>query len=210
MTALHLRPLVSDFGVDSGLGSGLASGRVSGPARRRARASGRVLGALLALLAALALPAAARAGTPFDGKVVTSSKRIPLSAKSKQAYYAKLRQQSAVKFQEDKEKKAWKVHFAAFFKQPLNDLEVTIKLYDVTDKEKHLKASFEQFLDGRGQTSVISHVDIDREHFGVNRKILIAVENRGRVLAQGTFEILGQAEKYSGKADFTEEEAAGQ
>lgn len=169
-----------------------------------------VLGLGLALVAALAIPAAAHAGTPFDGKVVTSAKRIPLSAKSKQAYYAKLRQQSAVKFQEDKEKKAWKVHFAAFFKQPLNDLEVTIRLYDVTDKQKHLKASFEQFLDGRGQTSVISHVDIDREHFGVNRKLLISVENRGRVLAQGTFEILGEAEKYSGKADFTEEEAAGQ
>jgi hypothetical protein len=36
------------------------------------------------------------------------------------------------------------------------------------------------------------------------------VENRGRVLAQGTFEILGEAEKYSGKADFTDEEAAGE
>lgn len=181
MKALHLRPFVS-------LG----------------------LGIVLALATSLAIPVEAHAGTPFDGKVITSAKRIPLSASSKQAYYAKLRQQSALKFQEDKEKKAWKVHFAAFFKQPLNDLEVTIKLYDVTDKQKHMKASFEQFLDGRGQTSIISHVDIDREHFGVNRKILISVENRGRVLAQGTFEILGQAEKYSGKVDFSEEETSGQ
>jgi hypothetical protein len=178
MKALHLRPLVAGLG----------------------------LGIVLAFTAALAVPVEAHAGTPFDGKVVTSTKRIPLSAKSQQAYYAKLRQQSAVRFQEDKEKKAWKVHFAAFFKQPLNDLEVTIRLYDVTDKQKHLKASFEQFLDGRGQTSVISHLDIEREQFGVNRKILISVENRGRVLAQGTFEILGEVEKYSGKADFTEDE----
>lgn len=189
MKASHLRPLVSRRRLGLGLGLGL----------------------VLAVATALAIPAEAQAGTPFDGKVVTSAKRIPLSAKSKQAYYAKLRQQSAIKFQEDKEKKAWKVHFAAFFKQPLNDLEVTIKLYDVTDKgQKHLKASFEQFLDGRGQTSVISHVDMDREHFGVNRKILISVENRGRVLAQGTFEIQGEAEKYTGKADFTDEEAAGE
>lgn len=178
MTALHLRPRVRQLG----------------------------LGIVLALAAALAIPAAAHAGTPFDGKVVTSAKRIPLSAKSKQDYYAKLRKQSAAKFQEDKEKKAWKVHFAAFFKQPLNDLEVTIKLYDVTDKQKHLKASFEQFLDGRGQTSVISHVDMSREKFGVNRKILITVDSRGRVLAQGTFEIRGEAEKYSGQVDFTEDE----
>jgi hypothetical protein len=169
-----------------------------------------ILGLGMALVVALAHSAEAQAGTPFDGKVVTSTKRIPTSANSKQAYYAKLRKQSTTKFREDKEKKAWKVHFAAFFKQPLNDLEVTIRLYDVTDKQKHLKASFEQYLDGRGQTSVISHIDIEREQFGVNRKILISVENRGRVLAQGTFDILGEAEKYSGKVDFSEEEASGQ
>lgn len=169
-----------------------------------------VLGLGVALAAALLTPAEVRAGTPFDGKIVTSAKRIPTSASSKQAYYAKLRQQSATKFKEDKESKQWKVHFAAFFKQPLNDLEVTIKLYDVTDKQKHMKAAFEQFLDGRGQTSLISHLKLDREHFGVNRKILMTVENRGRILAQGTFEIQGEAEKFSGKADFTEEEASGQ
>jgi ethanolamine utilization protein EutP (predicted NTPase) len=194
MTALHLRPRAAESGPIAGLRPGSRIGLRL------------VLGLALALAAVLAIPAAAHAGTPFDGKVVTSAKRIPLSAKSKQAYYAKLRKQSAAKFQEDKEKKAWKVHFAAFFKQPLNDLEVTVKLYDVTDKQKHLKASFEQFLDGRGQTTVISHVDMAREQFGVNRKILIAVENRGRVLAQGTFEIHGEAEKYSGKVDFTEDE----
>ena len=169
-----------------------------------------VLGLGVALAAALLIPAEVRAGTPFDGKIVTSAKRIPTSASSKQAYHSKLRAQSATKFKEDKESKEWKIYFAAFFKQPLNDLEVTIKLYDVTDKQKHMKAAFEQFLDGRGQTTLISHVKLDREHFGVNRKILMTVENRGRIRAQGTFEIQGEAEKFSGKADFTEEEAGGQ
>jgi hypothetical protein len=169
-----------------------------------------VLGLGVALAAALLVPAEVRAGTPFDGKIVLSAKRIPTSASSQQAYHAKLRAQSATKFREDKETKEWKIYFAAFFKKPLNDLEVTIKLYDVTDKQRHMKAAFEQFLDGRGQTTLISHIKLDREHFGVNRKILIVVENRGRPLAQGTFEIQGEAEKYSGKADFTEEEASGQ
>lgn len=169
-----------------------------------------VLGLGVALAAALVTPGQAQAG-PFDGKIVTASKRIPLSAKSKKAYFAKLRKMNTSKFRENKEKKEWKIHFAAFFRRPLNDLEVTIKLYDVTDrKQKHLKAAFEQYLDQRGQTSIISHLDIEREQFGVNRRILMTVESRGRVLAQTTFEILGDAEKYSGKVDFSEEEAQGQ
>lgn len=152
-------------------------------------------------------PGVAQAG-PFDGKIVTSSKRIPTTAKSKRAYFAKLRKQRASKFQEDKKKKQWKIYFAAFFKKPLNDFEVTIKLYDVTDrKQPHLKAAFEQFLDGRGQTELISDIKLTRDKFGVNRRIRMTIENRGRVLAESTFEIRGEAEKYSGKVDFTEDDA---
>lgn len=160
------------------------------------------------LMSTLALPDA-EAKTPFDGKVILSDKRYPLSAKSKSQYFAKLRKQSKTKFQEDKENKQWKIHFAAFFKKPLNDLEVTIKIYDVTEKQKRLVVAFEQYLDRRNQNEVISHVKLEREKFGVNRKLLIVVENRGRTLAQGSFQILGEAEKYSGKVEFTEEETRG-
>ena len=143
---------------------------------------------------------------PFDGKIVTSKKRIPMHAKSKRAYFAKLRKLDTDSFKENEEKKEWKIYFAAFFRKPLNDLEVTIKLYDVTDKQRHMRASFEQYLSGRGQKNVISHLSIDREKFGVNREILMTVENRGRVLASGKFKILGEAERFSGKVEFTEEE----
>ncbi|WP_428269839.1 hypothetical protein [Haliangium sp.] len=170
-----------------------------------------VFGLGLTFVAAVASDREALARGPFDGKIVTSQKRIPVSARSQKAYYAKLRKQSSKKFQEDTDKKQWKVYFAAFFKKPLNDLEVTIKLYDVTDrKQPHLRASFEQFLDGRGQTSLVSYVKLERETFGVNRRVRMTVENRGRVLAETTFEILGEAEKYSGKVDFSEEETQGQ
>jgi hypothetical protein len=168
-----------------------------------------VLGIGLAFVASAWSAGAALAG-PFDGKIVTSSKRIPTSAKSQKAYYAELRKQSSDTFQEDREKKQWKVHFAAFFQRPLNDLEVTVKLYDITGKQRHLKVSFEQFLSGRGQQSVISHLTLDRDQFGVNRHILMTVENRGRVLASGKFKIVGKAETFSGKVEFTEEEAQGQ
>lgn len=144
--------------------------------------------------------------TPFKGKVITSHKRFPTTAKSKKAYFAKLRKQKRSKFQEDKKKKQWKVYFAAFFKKKLNDLEVTIKLYDVTGKQKVMKAGFEQYLDRRGQKEIISYLKLDRDKFGVNRRIEIQVVNRGRVLAKGRFHILGEEEKYSGKVEFSKED----
>lgn len=164
-----------------------------------------ILGIGLALLASTWGAGEALAG-PFDGKIITAKKRIPLNAKSKRAYFAKLRKVRSENFQENKEKKQWKIYFAAFFKRPLNDLEVTIKLYDITGRQRQLKSSFEQFLGGRGQQSVISSIKLEREQFGVNRHILMTVENRGRVLASGKFKILGEVERFSGKVDFTEDE----
>jgi hypothetical protein len=144
----------------------------------------------------------------FAGQILTSSKRFPMSARSQASYVKQLRAQSAKRFQEDKKHQRWRIHYAAFFRRPLNDLEVTIKLYDVSGRERHQLAAFEQFLDRRGQRSIISSLTLDRERFGVNKEILMTVENRGRVLASGKFRILGEAERYSGKVEFTEEEAA--
>lgn len=179
---------------------------MSGTTRRALAFSSTCLSLALGLTFVLAAPSSALAGTPFDGKIITSKKRIPTSASSKKAYFAKLRKQKQTKFQEDTKKKQWKIYFAAFFKRPLNDLEVTVKLYDITDKKPHLRNAFESYLGERGQTNLISYLKLDREKFGVNRKIMMVVEYRGRKLATGTFEIRGEAEKHSGKVDFSEEE----
>ena len=170
----------------------------------------RLLLASAAMPLLLATAGHASAGkTPFDGKIVTSHKRIPTTAKSKKAYFSKLRKQKRIQFQENKETKQWKIYYAAFFRKPLNDLEVTIKLYDVTDKKRHLKVSYETFLSSRGQENLISHIKLDREQFGVNREIWMVIEKRGRKLADGKFKIVGEAEKYKGVVEFTEEEANG-
>ena len=143
---------------------------------------------------------------PYKGKIQFSAKRFPLAAKSKKAYFAQIKKQSSTKFQEDKENKEWKIHFAAFFRQPLNDLEVTVRIYDVTTKQKNLKIAFEQYLNGRGQKEIISNIKLDRDKFGVNRRLVMEIVSRNKVLAKGTFQILGEGEKFSGKVDFSEEE----
>ncbi len=141
----------------------------------------------------------------FRGKILTSSKRFPSQAKSASAYIQKLKKNKKTRFVEDKKTKSWKIYIAAFFRKPLNDLEVTVKLYDVSSGRRHLVTSFEQFTSGRGQTSLLSHIKLEREYFGVNKKILMVMESRKTVLAQSTFYILGEAEKHSGSVDFTKE-----
>lgn len=163
----------------------------------------------IAAACALTLVAAqADAGKPervFRGQIITAKKRIPTSAKSPNAFIRKLRKLKTTKFWENKEKKSWKIYYAAFFRKPLNDLEVTVKLWDVSTGRKHLLTSFEQYLSGRGQQSLISHITLERDDFGVNKKIMMTLESRGRVLAMGTFHILGQAEKFTGEVDFSDE-----
>lgn len=153
---------------------------------------------------------AGKADKTFRGQIITSSKRLPTAAKSEAAYVAKIRKIRGTKrrvpvYDENKEKKAWKIYFVAFFKRPLNDLEITVKLYDVTDGRRQMVNSFEQYTDGRGQLSLTSYLKLERKFFGVNRKILIVMESRNVVLAQGTFFIRGEAKKFSGKADFSDD-----
>jgi hypothetical protein len=58
----------------------------------------------------------------FKGQIITATKRIPSSSKSANAYIATLKKLRTSRFFENKQKKAWKVHYAAFFRKPLNDL----------------------------------------------------------------------------------------
>ena len=168
-----------------------------------------VLATALVCGLSLATSSSAQAKNPekvFKGQIITSNKAFPTTAKSPGDYVKKIKKAKVTKFQEKKDSKSWKVHFAAFFRKPLNDLEITVKLYDITTGRRHLVNSFEQYTEGRGQKTLISHIKLEREYFGVNKKILISMESRKSVLAQGTFHILGEEEKHSGKVDFTEDE----
>jgi len=142
----------------------------------------------------------------FAGKIMVSAKKYPSYAKSPSAYTAAIRKQSKTQFWEDKSKGGWRIYFAAFFKKPLNDIEVVVKLYDITNRQKEFLASFEQFLDQRGQRALLSYFTLERKAVGVNKQVLMTLEVKGRVVATGKFKILGEAERYSGKVDFSDED----
>ena len=171
----------------------------------------QLLFAGMALALVLGLGGEARAANPeavFRGQIITSAKKIPTVAKSKGAYISALRKQKATRFMENKSTKSWKVYYTAFFRSPLNSLEVTVKIWDVSSGSKHLMTTFEQYMDKRGAKSITSHVTLNRDDFGVNKNLMMTMESNGRVLAATRFAILGEAEKYSGQVNFTEEEAS--
>jgi hypothetical protein len=153
-------------------------------------------------------PAAAQdPNVAFKGKIILSSKRFPLNARSKSAYTAAIKKQSQTNFREDKEKQRWKIYFAAFLSKPLNDVEYVIKFYELSGRSQQLLGASEAFNDERGQKTIVSNIVLEKKSFGVNKQLLMTIENRGRVLAAGKFKILGEGEKFSGKVEFSEEEA---
>jgi hypothetical protein len=162
------------------------------------------------LITMLAAPASA--GDPnqvFKGKIMLSTKRFPLSAKSKDAYISAVRKQSSSNFQENKSNGTWKIYFAAFLSKPLNDVEYVIKFYEIGRGAQQLLGASEAFNDERGQKTIVSNITLEKKAFGVNKQLLMTIENRGSVLASARFKILGEGERFTGKVEFSEEEAAG-
>lgn len=167
----------------------------------------------LSVLGALALgPRSALAQNPnqaFAGRIMLSSKRFPQTAKSPSAYTAAIRKQAQTSFVEAKDTHTWKIHFAGFLKAPLNDLEYVIKVYELTGKGQQLLVSFDQFTSERGQQTIVSNMTLDKKQVGVNKDLLMTMESKGKVLASSRFRIVGEGERFTGKVNFTEEEASG-
>ncbi len=145
----------------------------------------------------------------FAGRIMLSDKYYPRSAKSLAGFNAQVKKQSKENFYEDKEKKNWKIYFAAFLKAPLNDVEYLVKIYELQGRGQVLVATVEQFTDSRGQFSLLSSIVLDRKTIGVNKQLLMTVEAKGKVLGSARFKILGEGEKYNGKVNFSEEDANG-
>lgn len=165
----------------------------------------------LLVASALVLLGGTAHGNPnkvFAGRIMMSEKRFPSQAKSASAYTAQIKKQSKTNFSENKETQSWKIHFIGFLKAPLNDVEYLVKIYEL-GRGQRLLSTFEQFTDERGQKTLTSSVLLDKKQFGVNKELLITMESRGRVLASGKLKILGQGESFSGKVNFSEDEASG-
>jgi hypothetical protein len=161
------------------------------------------------LLLAFSTPADARKPEDvFAGKIILSTKAFPITAKSPDAYISAVRKQSVDKFQEDKEKKQWKIFYVAFFKRPVDDLEVTVKFIDVTDGNRRMVESYEQYLTQRKQRVITGDMRLrkDPSAYDPNSKIIMQIESKGSIVAQTTFTLEGEGPRYKGQVSFDEDE----
>ena len=116
---------------------------------------------LSAVLLIMMAGSTAMAGDPnqvFKGKIMLSTKRFPLTAKSKDSYISAVRKQSTSNFQENKADGTWKIYFAAFLSKPLNDVEYVIKFYELGGGTQQLLGASEAFNDERGQKTIVSNI----------------------------------------------------
>ena len=164
---------------------------------------------LLGLGLGLGTAHADKPNSKYAGRIMMSEKRYPSSAKSVGEFNAKVAKQSKTAFYEDKDKHEWKLQFIGFLKQPLNDVEYLVKIYELGKGQNLLLASFEQFTDQRGMTSLISSMTLERKLVGVNKNLMMTMEHKGKVLASTRFKILGEGEKFSGKVNFSDDDANG-
>ena len=166
----------------------------------------------LVVTAALSLAAAAafaKGQMPEDylkGQIIISDRRLPTRWTSVPSYVTQLKGMNRGTLWYDKKTNKLKIEYAAFFADPLNDVQVDLRIYDITGGRKELRSSAEQFMN-RGDRALFNSVTFESEDFEMNKKYLFVIENRRRVLASGAFILRGEGPHYSGKVTFTEEEA---
>jgi len=163
---------------------------------------------------ALALPNPAYAGKPediFKGKIIITKKRLPLKFSSQGAFVSALQSSKTDKIWPSEEKGAdhgtWDIEYIGFFAQPLNDSEIQIKFFDITDGAKRYVAGDPQYTRERGSRVFGSSIQLAKPEFDVRKHYMMTMESRGRVIASTSFWLLGKGANYSGKVEFSEAEA---
>jgi hypothetical protein len=166
-----------------------------------------------ALVSSFAPPAYARKPEDvFAGKIMIMKSRLPEHFRSSDDFVSQVRRASLGSLWAEKngsDKGKWKFEYIAFFARPLDDLEVALRFYDVTGGGKRFLAEASTFVQQRGDRMFGSNMVIGPPEFEPNKKILVTMENRNRIIATTTLIIRGDGPKYSGKVEFTDDEASG-
>jgi hypothetical protein len=166
---------------------------------------------VLALAGAGASWAAAKPEDVFKGKIIITKNRLPLRFSSQGAFISALQKNKTDKLWPTEEKGddhgIWNVEYIAFFAQPLNDSEIQVKFYDITNGDKKYVAGDPQYTRERGSRIFGSSIQLAKPEFDVRKHYMMTVESHGRVIATTSFWLMGKGANYSGKVEFSDEEA---
>ena len=169
-------------------------------------------GLLLAFLVlAFAGPAAAaKPEDVFKGKIIITKNRLPMKFSSQGAFISALQKGKIDKIQPTEEKGEtgrWNLEYIAFFAQPLDDSEIQVKFYDITDGGKKFVAGDPQMTRDKGSRIFGASIELAKPEFDVRKHYTMTIESRGRTIASTTFWLLGKGANYSGKVEFSDAEA---
>jgi hypothetical protein len=174
-----------------------------------------VLGSVAALTIAGWSPARLAAATPedvFKGRIIVTAKRLPTNFPSANAFIAALKKASVDRVwpteQKGNDHAVWNLEYIAFFAQALGDNEVMVKFFDVTPGAgQRYVAGDEQYTREKGRRIFASNITLSTPDFSVNKRYMMTVESGRRVLARTTFWLRGKGPEYTGKVEFSDEEA---
>ena len=102
------------------------------------------------------------------------------------------------------DKGTWDLEYVAFFAQPLDDSEIQVKFYDITQGGKKFVAGDPQYTRERGSRIFGSSIQLAKPEFDVRKHYMMTIESKGRVIATTTFWLLGKGANYSGKVEFSD------
>ena len=105
------------------------------------------------------------------------------------------------------EQGTWDIEYIGFFAQPLNDSEIQVKFYDITSGDKRYVAGDPQYTRERGSRVFSSSIQLAKPEFDVRKHYMMTMESRGHVIATTSFWLLGKGAQYSGKVEFSDQEA---
>jgi hypothetical protein len=142
----------------------------------------------------------------LKGKVIISDKSLPMKWSSVSSYVGQLKGLNRETIWYDKKQGKVTIYYAAFFAQPVQDVQVNLVLYDITHGAHTQKVSTENFMT-RGDRVLFNSVVFDKEDIEGNKKYMMAIEDRRRIIASGTFILREEGPHYSGKVSFTDDEA---
>ena len=160
------------------------------------------------VLALFALPVFAKGPVPEDylkGRIIISDKALPTRWSSVSSFVSTLKNLNKGTLWYDKKSGKLTVQYAAFFAKPVEDVQVNLVLYDITNGAHTQKVSTENFMT-RGDRVLFNSVVFDKEDIEGNKKYLMTIEDRKRVIASGTFILREEGPHYSGKVNFSDEE----
>ena len=154
--------------------------------------------------------AAAKPEDVFKGKIIITKNRLPMKFSSQGAFVSALQKGRIDKIWPSEEKGdtgKWNIEYIAFFAQPLDDSEIQVKFYDITQGEKKFVAGDPQMTRERGSRIFGASIELAKPEFDVRKHYMMTIESRGRTLATTTFWLLGKGESHSGKVEFSDAEA---